>query len=382
MAQVLSTASGFAEAEAYQGKVLGGVSRTFAFTIPQLPADLRKVVTNAYLLCRIADTLEDEPALSAGQKSLLHERFLAVLRGQETAQSFARQVTPLLSQATSAEERELIANTPLVVRCTHSLDAPQQQALVKCVGIMCLGMSHYQDHASLEGLADLGEVDRYCYHVAGVVGEMLTELFCQHSGDMQEKRAELLALAPSFGEGLQLTNILKDLWDDRQRGVCWLPRQEFRELGVDVASLVPGRGDSEFATALRYMVGIAHAHLRNAFRYTLMIPAQETGIRRFCLWAIGLAVLTLRQIEARPTYCTGREVKVSRRTVKAVIASSHLAARHDGMLRLLFGGVTRGLPLRPLPEPPPALSAWAAEPFEGDGLPAAGPGLRLGNGKE
>ncbi|MCL7938714.1 phytoene/squalene synthase family protein [Halomonas sp. ATCH28] len=382
MAQVLSTASGIAEAEAYQGKVLGGVSRTFAFTIPQLPDDLRRVVTNAYLLCRIADTLEDEPALSAVQKTLLHERFLAVLRGEEKAQSFAMQVTPLLSQATSPDERELVANTPLVVRCTHSLAAPQQQALVKCVSIMCLGMSQYQDNASLEGLADQGEVDRYCYYVAGVVGEMLTDLFCQHSGEMHEKRAEMLALAPSFGQGLQLTNILKDLWDDRQRGVCWLPRQEFREFGVDLASLAPGRSDPEFATALRYMVGIAHAHLRNAFRYTLMVPAKETGIRRFCLWAIGLAVLTLRRIDARPTYCTGRQIKVSRRTVKAAIASTSLAARHDGMLKLLFSAVTRGLPLGPLAGPPPGLSAWASEPSDGDGSSAARHGLRLGNGEE
>ena len=382
MTKVLGTACDIAEADAYQGRILGGVSRTFALTIPQLPADLRKVVTNAYLLCRIADTVEDEPALSAVQKTLLQERFLAVLRGEEKAQRFARQVTPLLSPATSPDERELVANAPLVVRCTHSLAAPQQQALVKCVSIMCRGMGHYQEQSSLEGLADLGEVDRYCYYVAGVVGEMLTELFCQHSGDIHAQRDEMLALAPSFGQGLQLTNILKDLWDDRQRGVCWLPRREFQAFGVDVASLAPGRGDPEFATALRYMVGMAHAHLRNAFRYTLMVPAKETGIRRFCLWAIGLAVLTLRRIAARPTYRTGRQVKVPRRTVKAAIASTRLATRHDGLLTLLFGGVTRGLPLETLGGSQPALSAWALEPFDGDGASAAGHGLRLGNDEE
>ncbi|MDT8877856.1 phytoene/squalene synthase family protein [Halomonas saccharevitans] len=382
MAQALAAASDIAEADAYQGRALGGVSRTFALTIPQLPADLRKVVTNAYLLCRIADTVEDEPALSAVQKTRLHERFLAVLRGEEKAQLFASQVTPLLSQATSPDERELVANTPLVVRCTHSLAAPQQQALIKCVSIMCRGMGHYQENSSLEGLADLGEMDRYCYYVAGVVGEMLTDLFCQHSGDMNERRAEMLALAPSFGQGLQLTNILKDLWDDRQRGVCWLPRREFQEFGVEVSSLAPGRSDPAFATALRYMIGIAHAHLRHAFRYTLMVPAKETGIRRFCLWAIGLAVLTLRRINERPTYCTGRQVKVSRRTVKAAIASTRLATRHDGMLRLLFSGVTRGLPLEPLAGLHPELSAWAFEPSGSDGSSAAAYGLRLGNDEE
>jgi farnesyl-diphosphate farnesyltransferase len=382
MAHFASTTSRIAEAEAYQNNILPGVSRTFALTIPQLPADLRKVVTNAYLLCRIVDTLEDEPSLSALQKAIFHERFLAVLRGEEKAQNFAKQVTPLLSEATSPNERELMANTPLIVRCTRSLTASQQQVLVKCVSIMCRGMGCYQDSSSLEGLQDLADVDRYCYHVAGVVGEMLTELFCQHSGEINEKRAEMLALAPSFGEGLQLTNILKDIWDDRQHGVCWLPRKEFREFGVELASMAPGRSDQAFAAALRYMIGIAHAHLRNAFRYTLMIPPKELDIKRFCLWAIGLAVLTLRRIHARPTYRSGRQVKVSRRIVTATIVSTSLTAGHDRMLKLLFTGVTTGLPLRPLSGPDPELSAWASEPYAGGGFPTESGGRVLRNGDQ
>ena len=52
----------------YQTDILQGVSRTFALTIPQLPGPLRDVVGNAYLLCRITDTIEDEPSLSPIQK--------------------------------------------------------------------------------------------------------------------------------------------------------------------------------------------------------------------------------------------------------------------------------------------------------------------------
>ncbi|MGJ7456292.1 phytoene/squalene synthase family protein [Halomonas sp. MA07-2] len=380
MAKIISTTSGIIEAEAYQEKILPGVSRSFALTIPQLPADLRKVVTNAYCLCRIVDTLEDEPSLSFLQKAIFHERFLGVLRGEEKALDFARQVTPLLSDATSSHERELMANTPLIVRCTRSLTPSQQQVLIKCVSIMCRGMGCYQEKSSLEGLADLGEVDRYCYHVAGVVGEMLTELFCEYSGEIHEKRAEMLALAPSFGEGLQLTNILKDLWDDWQRGVCWLPRKEFREFGVELSGMAPGGSAPAFAAALRYMIGIAHAHLGNALRYTLMIPQSEPGIRRFCLWAIGLAVLTLRRIHARPTYRSGKQVKVSRRIVKATIVSTGLTARHNGMLKLLFAGVTTGLPLSPISGPDSELSAWAFEPSAGGSFPMERGGQLLRNG--
>ena len=68
--------------EGYQDQILPHVSRTFALTIPQLPEPLRVAVTNAYLLCRIADTIEDEPALSPEETLAFLERFKAVVAGR------------------------------------------------------------------------------------------------------------------------------------------------------------------------------------------------------------------------------------------------------------------------------------------------------------
>ena len=67
--------------EGYQERILPHVSRTFALTIPQLPPRLRIAVTNAYLLCRIADTIEDEPALSPVETLAFLDRFKAVVAG-------------------------------------------------------------------------------------------------------------------------------------------------------------------------------------------------------------------------------------------------------------------------------------------------------------
>ena len=61
----LSVDTDISEELHYQDEVLPGVSRTFALTIPRLPEPLRASVTNAYLLCRIADTIEDEPTISS-----------------------------------------------------------------------------------------------------------------------------------------------------------------------------------------------------------------------------------------------------------------------------------------------------------------------------
>ena len=99
---------------------------------------------------------------------------------------------------------------------------------------MSRGMAEFQREGNPDGLHDLPHLDRYCYHVAGVVGEMLTELFCDYSPEINERREDLLALSVSFGQGLQMTNILKDVWDDRRRGACWLPRDVFLRAGFEL----------------------------------------------------------------------------------------------------------------------------------------------------
>lgn len=343
--------------EALQDRLLPGVSRTFALTIPQLPQGLRSVVTNAYLLCRTADTIEDEVALTIDQKQGFHDRFVAVVEGREPADAFAADLAPLLSDVTLPAEHELIRDTAAVVQVTHGCAPRQRAAIERCVRIMCNGMPPFQRTTRLSGLADVDELDRYCYCVAGVVGEMLTDLFCAYSTDIDARRPLLAPLATSFGQGLQMTNIIKDFWTDRRRGVCWFPRDVFSRVGVDLATLVPGQDGTNLAAGVEDLIGLAHAHLRNALTYTLAIPQRETGIRRFCLWALGLAVLTLRKIHHNAAFLAGEQVKVSRPTVRATVVATSLAVRGDWLLTRLFQRSAAVLPLArlsPLRPPMPA----------------------------
>ena len=330
---------------AYQRGILPGVSRTFALTIPVLPDALALVTTNAYLLCRIADTIEDDPGLSHEQKSQFHARFVAVVKGAEDAESFARDLAPLLSDRVLPAEHDLVRNTPAVIRVTHGCSAEERAALTRCMSIMCRGMPEFQRNKSLRGLADLDELAEYCYYVAGVVGEMCTELFSLHCPELAEKREGMLRLAVSFGQGLQMTNILKDIWDDRQSGACWLPRSVFANGTMDLERLEVWHTQPVFRDGLQELIGVGHAHLRNALEYTCLIPKREAGIRRFCLWAIGLAVLTLRKIHRHPTFRSGSEVKVSRRTVKATVLTTNLTLMSNRALRLMFARAADGLPL-------------------------------------
>jgi farnesyl-diphosphate farnesyltransferase len=333
--------------EAYQEHILPAVSRTFALTIPELPPALRTSVTNAYLLCRIADTIEDEPALTPSASLHFLQRFVAVLYGKEPAAALAQDLGPQLSNQTLKAEADLVANMERVVRVTNRLDGQQQIAIQRCVEVMCGGMHQFQQTASPRGVPRLADLDDYCYYVAGVVGQMLTELFCGYSPEIAQQHASMHELDVSFAQGLQMTNILKDVWEDRSRGACWLPQEVFTPQGIDLGQLTPGRADGRFDAAMRELIGVAHAHLRNALSFTLLIPAREAGIRRFCLWALGLAILTLRRIAATPGFTSGRQVKIKRSAVALTRISTNMTVRSDWMLERLFDIAARGVPLAP-----------------------------------
>ena len=326
-----------------QAILLEGVSRTFALTIPQLPEALHHPVANAYLLCRIVDTIEDEISLSVEQKLEFCSGFINVVKGSQQAEIFALELAPLLSEQTIPAEHTLINLIPRVIGITHAFDQDQQQALISCVETMAKGMPVFQALDLHGGLATMKDMDDYCYYVAGCVGEMLAKLFCHYSPEIAQDREQLLKLAVSFGQGLQMTNILKDIWDDAERGVCWLPQDVFTETGFDLKQLTPETDDPNFKLGLEHLVSIAHGHLQNALTYTQMLPRHETGIRNFCLWALGMAVLSLQKIKQNLDFNKSNQVKISRNSVKATIISTRLTGRSNLLLSLLFNFAARGL---------------------------------------
>ena len=329
----------------YQASILPGVSRTFALTIPVLPGRLADVVTNAYLLCRVADTIEDDPGLSNEQKTLFHRQFLAVVKGDGDPGAFAASLAPKLSAQTLPDERDLVRNTAMIVRLTRSFSDREQRALIRCLSIMCTGMPEFQRRRSLRGLRDARELGEYCYVVAGVVGEMLTDLFCVHCPELLRKRRAMKQLAVSFGQGLQMTNILKDVWDDRRSGTCWLPRSMFADRRFKLERMEDFHDSEAFRAGIHSLIAVTHRHLQNALEYTCLIPVREAGMRRFCLWALGLAVMTLQKLHHNPHFKSGDEVKVSRRTVQATILATNLALSSNAALRWLFRMAANGLPL-------------------------------------
>jgi farnesyl-diphosphate farnesyltransferase len=92
------------------------------------------------------------------------------------------------------------------------------------------------------------------------------------------------------------------------------------------------------------LIGLAKHHLYNALTYTLLIPAQERGIRRFCLWAVGMAVLTLKKLNKQRNFTHGKQVKISRQSVKATLLVTTALINYNSLLKLLLYLTSRDLP--------------------------------------
>lgn len=330
------------QAETYLKTIFPRVSRTFAITIPQLPSPLRRVVMNAYLLARILDTIEDDSALTLEQKFYYGKRFVWILENDiENAKEFAVEITLQLSNQTKEAERELMYNLPLVLKITQTFNATQRLAIQRCLKIMWEGMQIFLKQRNQGGLETLDDVYSYCYYAAGVVGEMLTELFSDYSNKIAQNSKKMQKLAISFGKGLQITNILLDQWEDRKEGFCWLPRSLY---GNDLYHLRPENYNENFRKSQTEMVNIAYKDLKGALKYTLLIPASEAGIRRFLFWTISFSLFALRRIQENPSFSKKEEIKVPRSNILKVIAITHILGTGDKTLTNFFNSVSLSIP--------------------------------------
>lgn len=316
---------------AYQKQALLRVSRTFALTIPLLPNQVRYVIGNAYLLCRIADTIEDEPTLDDDYKRKFLARFAEVVQQRSATDSFAHELASLLSDATKPGERDLVLNTSAVVDFHGKLPSGQRKPIERCIDIMCGGMAKYVGTGS-SGLPTMEHVEQYCYYVAGVVGEMITDVLSDYSSGIEEHRDRLNKLSVQFGRGLQLVNILKDHREDRRRGVTWLPRQIFSSRGRGTNKRIETRLENR----VMHVVNAAQRDFEAALRYVMLIPVRERGVRSFLAITLGLAILTLRRISSNPGFRRGDDVKISRRQVYATVATTSFAVRSNSTLKWLF----------------------------------------------
>lgn len=314
------------------------MSRTFALGIRLLPRRLSDQVTIAYLICRVADTIEDSAELPAALRASLLQQFAMWLDEPPGA------VTDLVRHFAPAHSADdaLVQEVAGVLAAFRALPAPVRLAIRDPAREMCDGMATWAVRGGGERLpppADLAELERYCWYVAGTVGWLLTDLFRLADGRWSPERyARLRGHSHGFGVGLQLTNVIRDIGEDRVRGVSFVPADLCTRLGVEAGQLFTPSHEGATRALLGTLSARAHEQLREGLAYCVALPRTSLRVRLFCLIPLFLASRTLARIAREPAYTAGWvRVKLTRREVYQTLVLAALVAPSNALIRRAFG---------------------------------------------
>lgn len=283
--------------------LLAKTSRTFALAIPMLPEPTRQAISVSYLLFRIADTFEDATAWPRARRLEALADFAALLTLEpalRTARAEAL-VAAWLADPPVAHQGylELLAQTEGVIALGDTMPEAVRHIIARHAIRTAQGMAQVVARADERGnlrLTSVKDLQDYCYIVAGIVGELLTEVFLHDAPSLQREASALTERMATFGEALQLVNILKDSGDDARDGRVYLPP----------------------STARADIFALARRDIEEASQYVLALQrgGAPRGYLAFTGTTLVLANASLDQLERH-----GPGAKVSRTDVARLVGA-------------------------------------------------------------
>ena len=216
--------------EAYCQDKAARSGSSFYYSFLFLPPAQRRAITALYAFCREVDDVVDE------------------------------QLDEQVARAKLAWWREEIGRL-FEGRPQH----PVSRALAPAVESFNLPQEYFQE--IIDGMEmDLDydcyetfkELSLYCHRVASIVGIMAAEIF-----GYQDRRT--LKYAHHLGMAFQLTNILRDVREDCERGRLYIPLDELQRFGVSAEELAAGRTSDEIRALFQHQEQRARHYYQQAF---------------------------------------------------------------------------------------------------------------------
>ncbi|MGZ8320904.1 MAG: presqualene diphosphate synthase HpnD [Telluria sp.] len=200
-----------------QKTVQSGSSFYYSFLF--LPPERRRAITALYAFCReVDDTVDECTDQSVARIKLAWWR-------NELSSMYKGNATHPVMQALMPH------------LAVYDLKQEHLQAIVDGME-MDLDQSRYLDYPALQ---------RYCWHVAGVVGILSASIF-------GVTNPQTLKYAEKLGLAFQLTNIIRDVGEDARKGRIYLPINELQQFGVTAADLLNSRHSDKFEALMAFQV--------------------------------------------------------------------------------------------------------------------------------
>ena len=233
---------------------------SFYYSFLFLPAERRRAITALYAFCREVDDTVDE----CSDESIARIK-LAWWRTEIAAMYAGKQSHPV----TQALQPHLQP---------YALEERHLQAIIDGME-MDLNQTRYLDYTALQ---------RYCWHVASVVGILSASIF-------GATRPETLQYAEKLGLAFQLTNIIRDVGEDARKGRIYLPVNELQQFGVTAADLLNARHNEKFEALMKFQAARAQAVYDEAFA---LLPKEDRRAQRPGLMMSAIYRTLLTEVEA------------------------------------------------------------------------------------
>jgi farnesyl-diphosphate farnesyltransferase len=309
--------------------LLKHVSRSFYLTLAVLPPALRAPLGVAYLLARAADTITDTRLVPPEDRL----RSLDLFR-QETdlsAASRLQEITqPLTGPQRNPAERELLGRLPECFDAFRRLPEVDRRRIRALLLSLTHGMQAdlrrfpAEDDDRIVALESSADLDQYTYYAAGCVGEFWTEMALAHCPALCGwDAAAMRGRGMRFGQGLQMTNVLRDLAHDLRIGRCYLPRQDLARVSLTPEDLRDPAALARLRPLLGELLARTLDHYAEGWAYLLAIPPSEVRLRLACAWPLFIGLRTLERLQQAPDLLDPRvTVKISRPAVYAILLRS------------------------------------------------------------
>lgn len=289
---------------------LDRVSRSFAFCIQKLESPMRAWTSLSYLLCRVLDTVEDSQWNDSSLRTHQYSQFESFLLEQPQKELVQKWISDFPNTIPTSE-KQLIEDAYLLFTDLHQLPNQAKSVIQSSVIRMSIGMTYYssrETQACSLRLTDLKDVNRYCYFVAGVVGELLTQLILACHPDF-DPQPDLLKNAFHFGLFLQKINLLKDQLTDE----------------TENRFLVPNR---------TLLIKSLKENITGSIAYITSLPINEKGYRTFCAWSLFLGAASLPWIQKSFSSKDGSKIPRSE-TEKLLASIEEIAQDNDELQKCL-----------------------------------------------